>query len=73
MLTPFILQVTRISAQARKSLAEVLAGPALALLDAAPQDLWPRLDSLCSRAVSSVHQVTPLKLTSSQKKFPLYL
>ncbi|KAK9839889.1 hypothetical protein WJX74_009244 [Apatococcus lobatus] len=56
-------QIVKVSAGARKSLGDVLSGPALALLDAAPQDLWPRLDSLCSRAVSSVHQASQEKLT----------
>ena len=49
--------MTKVTNDGRKSLGEVLSGPALALLEAAPQDLWPRLASLCSRAISSVNQV----------------
>ncbi len=51
------LQIAKILSEGRKSLGEVMSGPALALLEAAPQDLWPRLNTLCSRAISSVGQV----------------
>ena len=51
------LQIAKISSEGRKSLGEVMSGPALALLEAAPDDLWPRLQSLCNRAISSVGQV----------------
>ncbi|KAK9867191.1 hypothetical protein WJX84_006772 [Apatococcus fuscideae] len=51
-------EMTKVTNDGRKSLGEVLSGPALALLEAAPQDLWPRLASLCSRAISSVNQAS---------------
>ena len=51
------LQITQIMQQAEKRLEERLAGPAMALLDGAADNMWPRLQHLlasCSGEASKV-------------------
>ena len=54
MLAP---QITQVMQQAEKHLEERLAGPAMALLDGAAENMWPRLQHLlasCSDEASKV-------------------
>ena len=51
------LQITQVMQQAEKRLEERLAGPAMALLDGAAENMWPRLQHLlasCSGEASKV-------------------
>jgi len=50
-------QVGDVTKQAEARLSEGVTGAAIALLDSAPPDLWPRAQSLHSSAVASANEV----------------
>lgn len=50
-------QVAEVTASAEKALTRALTGPAIALLESCPDDLWPRLARLLAAALRSALQV----------------
>lgn len=49
--------MVEVEKRAEKSLVAGLAGPASALLDSCPSDLWPRLGRLLSTSLGKACQV----------------
>ena len=52
--------MAEVAAAAQKSLSAAITGPAIALLESCPDDLWPRLARLLASALRTATQVQPI-------------